>query len=172
MKSNTADSIKKRSKSNDVFYTPINLVRQHYNIISEYISANEILLDPFFGSGNYYNTANEMFPNNIHKYTEITMGLDFFDYTEKTDIIISNPPYSILDKVLKKSIELKPHTISYLIGIHNLTAKRIELMNNAGYYLAKISMMKVWEWFGMSFIVVFTNKVKKNCMDFDRTVYR
>ena len=50
MKSNTADSIKKRSKSNDVFYTPITLVRQHYNIISEYISANDVILDPFFGT--------------------------------------------------------------------------------------------------------------------------
>jgi tRNA1(Val) A37 N6-methylase TrmN6 len=88
------------------------------------------------------------------------------------DLIVSNPPYSILDKILKKSIELKPHTISYLIGMHNLTTKRIEMMNNAGYYLSKIVMLKVWEWFGMSFIVVFTNKTKTNCMEFDRTIYR
>lgn len=172
MKANTAESIKKRTKANDVFYTPINCVKKHMEIVSSCINADDVIYDPFYGTGNYYNTAKELFPKNVHRYTEIAMGLDFFDFNDKVDVIVSNPPYSILDKIFKKSIELKPHTISYLIGMHNLTTKRIETMNNAGYYLSKIVMLKVWEWFGMSFIVVFTNKTKTNCMEFDRTIYR
>ena len=44
-----------------------------------------------------------------------------------------------------KSVELKPRVISYLIGVNNLTARRIEFMNNNGYYLAKIKMLKVYQ---------------------------
>ena len=87
------------------------------------------------------------------------------------DIICSNPPYSIIDKILEKSVALNPRVISYLIGVNNLTAKRIEYMENNGYGLKKIHMCKVWKWFGMSFIVQF-EKGEKSCMSFDRIVWR
>jgi ABC-type polysaccharide transport system permease subunit len=78
----------------------------------------------------------------------------------------------MIDKVLEKSVSLNPHTISYLIGQNNLTCKRIEFMNNSGYYLDKMFFTKIWKWFGMSAIVVFTKKSNNNCIDFDRIVWR
>ena len=76
----------------------------------------------------------------------------------------------MLDKVIKKSIELEPHTISYLIGQNNLTAKRIETMNKSGYGLYKCVMMKVWDWYGLSYIVYF-KKGADNCIGIDRNIY-
>lgn len=173
MNSKTSDSIKKRVKPNDIFYTPIELVKIHLNYIKEYVDENDIILDGFFGTENYYNTFAEMFDkNNTFDYTEIELGLDFFNYDKKVNIIISNPPYSIIDKILQYSVKLQPHTISYLIGQHNLTNKRIEYMNNNGYYLSKLYFTKIYEWYGMSIIVVFTKKAQHNCIDFDRTIWR
>jgi type I restriction-modification system DNA methylase subunit len=172
MISNIQTKIKKREKANDIFYTPIDLVKIHLNLVKEYVSKDDIILDPFFGTGNYYNTYPEIFKNsNTFEYTEIELKKDFFEYNKDVNIIISNPPYSIIDKVLEKSVSLNPHTISYLIGHNNFTCKRIEYMNNKGYYLDKMYFTKVHQWFGMSLIVVFTKKSKKNCVEFDRKIW-
>ena len=171
--SNRNTNIKQKDKANDIFYTPKALVLKHLEYVKEYVDDNDIIFDGFYGSGNYFNLYSQVFTkNNIFKYTEIELGTDFFKYTEPVNMIISNPPYSIIDKVLEKSVNLKPHTISYLIGQGNLTCKRIEFMNNNGYFLSKIFFTKVYSWFGMSLIVVFTNKASHNCIDYDRIVWK
>jgi len=171
----TAKNIKKRKgkEVKDVFYTPIPLVKLHLDYVKEFIKDGDTVFDPFFGTGNYYNLFSEYFKNNTFDYTEISLGKDFFDYDKKIEAIISNPPYSIIDKVLEKSVALNPHIISYLIGLHNLTCRRIEILNKSGYYLVALKMMKINEWFGMSAIVVFRrgDGINKNCIDFDRTLY-
>jgi hypothetical protein len=165
-------NIKKREIPNDVFITPNELVIKHLELVKKYVDNNDLILDPFFGTGNYYNSFKDIFHNNIFDYTEINLGLDFFEYNKNTNVIISNPPYSCIDKVLEKSVDLKPHTISYLIGINNLTCKRIEFMNNKGYFISDIHLTKVYKWFGMSCMIVFTNKVNKNIIEFDRIIYK
>ena len=169
----THTNIKQRSKPNDIFYTPKQLVLKHLEYVKEYVDEDDIILDGFYGSGNYFNLYPQVFTkNNKFEYTEIELGKDFFLFNEPVNMIISNPPYSIIDRVLEKSVQLKPHTISYLIGQANLTCKRIEYMNKNGYYLGKIFFTKVFKWFGMSMIVVFTNKDTKNCIDYDRIVWK
>jgi len=164
MKSSTSHDIKKRDKPNDIFITPIKLAKKHIDMIQ--YKEDDIWYDPFKNTGNYFNN----FPTNNKVWSEILEGKDFFDFNEKVDIICSNPPYSILDNILKKSIELKPRIISLLIGMGSLTTKRIELMNNNGYGLYKIRFLKVWKWYGMSFIVHF-ELGKDNCIEIDREVY-
>ena len=58
-----------------------------------------------------------------------------------------------------------------LIGINNLTTRRIEWCENAGYGLTKMKMMKVYKWYGMSVIVVF-EKNKQSIISFDRIVWK
>tara|TARA_R100000655_G_scaffold26692_1_gene54838 strand:- start:6705 stop:7208 length:504 start_codon:yes stop_codon:yes gene_type:complete len=156
--------IKNRTKANDIFLTPMKLAKKHIDLI-EY-EDSDIWYDPFKNSGNYYN----QYPNDNKLWSEILEGEDFFEFNTEVDIICSNPPYSIINKVLEKSVSLKPRIISYLIGMGNLTTKRIEDMNNYGYGLKKIVMLKVHEWYGMSFIVIF-EKGATNCIDIDRTIY-
>ena len=149
MISNINHKIKNRNKSNDVFYTPLNLVKKHLEFVKPYVKDDDIIFDPFFGDGAYFNQYKEYFKKNTFDYTEIELKKDFFKYDKEVDIIISNPPYSCIDIVLEHSIKLKPKVISYLVALHNLTAKRIEYMNNNGYILKKLCMLKVFKWFGM-----------------------
>jgi|TARA_R100000482_G_C5106881_1_gene138456 hypothetical protein len=165
MNSETSRKIKNRDKPNNIFITPVQLAKNAINMI-EY-NTNDIWFDPFKNSGNYYNN----FPNENKKYTEILENKDFFDFYDPIDIICSNPPYSCLDDVIQKSISLNPRVINYLIGINNLTTKRIEKFNDHGYGLTKLHICKVYKWFGMSIIVQF-EKNKDNIISYDRIVWR
>jgi len=164
MESKTARNIKNRKKPNDVFITPLELAKKHISTID--YKDDDIWYDPFKNSGNYYNN----YPTEHKVWSEILEGKDFFDFNMEVDVICSNPPYSCIDKVLQKSVSLNPRVISYLFGVNNLTAKRIEFMNEHGYGLKKCIMLKVWDWFGLSFIVTF-EKGSKNCIDIDRKIY-
>lgn len=167
-KSNTSHKIKQRENPNDVFITPLKLAK--YNIDMIEYKDDDIWYDPFKNDGSYYNQFPQV-SNENKKWSEILENKDFFDFNEKVDIICSNPPYSMINKVLEKSVSLKPRIISYLIGVNNLTAKRMEYMENNGYYITKIHMCKVFKWYGMSMIVVW-EKDKKPIMSYDRVVWR
>lgn len=164
MNSSTGHNIKKRNKANDVFLTPLPLAQKHIEMI-EY-NDDDIWLDPFKNSGNYYN----QYPTEHKDWCEILEDRDFFKYDTEVDIICSNPPYSMINDVLSKCISLNPRVISLLIGQGNLTTKRIENMNKAGYGLYKLRMLKVHDWYGMSYIVHF-EKGKDNCIEIDRMIY-
>jgi DNA modification methylase len=166
-----AAKIKNKPDANDIYYTPLSLVKIHLDKMKKYVKEGDHILDPFFGSGNYFNLYEEFLPNCHYDFTEIEMNKDFFLYNKKVDIIISNPPYSILNKIIEKCLELQPRVISLLLGVHNLTGRRIELLNNNGYFLDDIHFTKVSGWFGLSIIVTLT-KGGKNCISFDKTVHK
>jgi hypothetical protein len=165
MNPSIADTIKKRDKPKDVFITPKKLADFAISMI-EYKST-DIWLDPFKNSGNYFNN----FPSDYIDWCEILDGKDFFEYNKPVDIICSNPPYSCLDKVLAHSVSLRPRVIQYLIGFHNLTAKRIEFMEKNHYFIKKLHFCKVYKWFGMSVIVQF-EKGADSIISYDRVVWR
>ena len=163
----TSHKIRNRETPKDVFFTPQTAVTQHLSLITEYTKPADKWFDPFYGEGVYYNS----FPTENKDFTEITLQKDFFQYTLDTDVICSNPPYSMINQVLEHSVKLKPRVISYLIGMGNLTPRRIEYMNVNGYGLAKVCMTKIYKWYGFSFICVFV-KGAENCMTFDRTIHK
>ena len=167
MSSKISHSIKQRTKSkvNDVFLTPLPLAKLHIDMIE--FKENERWLDPCKNSGNYFN----QFPNENRDYCEILENKDFFTYSKPVDIIVQNPPYSMLDAWFKKNIELKPRIFSMLIGIANLTARRVELCQQAGYGLTKMKMLKVYKWYGMSVLVVF-EQGKDSIIEINRKVWR
>ena len=179
MSSAISTSIKNRKKANDIFITPRDLALKHIKFIDS--RENDFWLDPCRNNenGSYYS----QFPTDKKDWCEILEGRDFFTYKPPTkkenkfkikqpiNIICGNPPYSILNKWIEKCISLNPRVISMLIGVGNLTARRIETLNKAGYGIAKLKMLKVFEWYGMSYIVVF-EKDKENIIEIDRKVYR
>ena len=165
MNSITSTNIKKRKNPNDIFITPLDLAKKQIDMID--YKQDDLWLDPFKNSGNFYN----QFPTDKKEWCEILEGKDFLEYDNDVDIICSNPPYSWIDDVLKKSVELNPRVISYLIGMGNLTTRRIEFMENNGYGLTKIHMCKVFKWYGMSFIVQF-EKGENHIISYDRKVWR
>lgn len=166
MSSSVSRNIKNREIPNDVFITPLKLAMSHIKMIDSY--DDDLWYDPFKNNGSYYN----QFPSENKDWSEILEGRDFFEYEGSPTIICSNPPYSMIDKVLEKSVSLKPRVISYLIGISNLTPKRIEFMENAGYKIKSFHLCKVWKWYGMSACIVWDNTIEKSLFSFDRVVWR
>ena len=53
----------------------------------------------------------------------------------------------------------------------NLTPRRIKWFNDAGYGLKKLRIVRIYEWFGRSYICVF-EKGAKNCIEFDTEVFK
>ena len=163
-------SIKHREEAKDVFYTPLAVAKTQIESIDA--RPGDRWFDPFAGKHVYYDN----FPTKKKDYTEISEGKDFFAYDKEVDIICSNPPYSIMDAVLKKSVELNPRVISYLLLEGKMTPKRIEFMNEHGYSMTGMYMCKVFKWYGMAVAYTFTkvkgkptNEVK---LIYDRIVHR
>ena len=175
MSSSVSHTIKQRKKPNDVFITPRALAKLQIDMTAdadrekgEKWAEWGLWLDPCRNNaeGSYYS----QFPEN-KDWCEILEGKSFFDYEGAPNVICGNPPYSMLDEWFKKTIELNPDVCSFLIGVSNLTAKRIEWFEKADYGITKLKMLKVYKWYGMSYIVVF-EKNKKSIMSVDRTVWR
>ena len=167
MTSTISHAIKHRTTAKDVFYTPSAVARHHISLIPAV--EGEVWFDAFRGKGIYYNN----FPRAAKDWCEITEDKDFFTYTGKVDVICTNPPYSLLDKIFVKSIELKPRVISYLLLHGAMTPKRMKLFNDAGYGLTGIYITKVFKWYGMAEAYTF-EKDKPNLasITYDRIVHR
>lgn len=100
----------------DKVYTPVHIAQAIINDIEFKIVGK--VLDPFRGKGAFYDN----YPEGVEKdWCEIDDGKDFFDYNEKVDWIVSNPPYSIFSKVLEHSLEICDNIV-YLIPINKLTS--------------------------------------------------
>ena len=138
---------KKKKPNSDKFITPASVVTAHLDFIKDIIK-NGLCYEPFIGTKSY---LKQMLGYVVT--TEIDEGTDFFEFNEAIDFIVSHPPYSILDKVLEKSVALKPKVISYLLKTSHLTAKRLAYMEESGYYLERMKIVKIHKFGGISVIV-------------------
>lgn len=153
-----------RNTPNDKIFTPEPLAKDLLSMIPA--SKEDTWLDPFKGQGVFYNN---MPPKK--DWCEIDQGVDFFAVTKQFDWLVSNPPYSCLDEVLKQSTKLSKRGFGYLIGINNLTPRRIEYLEKEGFGLTKIHMCKVFHFYGMSLFCLW-EKGKKSIIEYDRVVWK
>ena len=162
-----ANTIRNKDERTDVYVTPESLVRRHLSIFEN--MSHCTVLDPFRGSGAYFNLFNDYFPHSKYEWCEIEAGRDFFDYTGSPDVIVSNPPYSIIERILDKCFELRPRYISFLLQAHNVTPHRIQKANANGYFVLDYTICRVSRWFGVSVIVTLSRDILENCIGFDTT---
>ena len=100
---NTGYLTANRGKSGDEMYTPYYAVEP----LLKYIPKELTIWCPFDEEWSaFYNTFKDNGYNVIR--SSIAEGQDFFEYEpqEHYDIIISNPPFSMKDQVLKRCVEL------------------------------------------------------------------
>lgn len=73
--------------------------------------------EPCKGDGRLYN----WFKNQNLKvsYSEINEGLDFFDWDEKVDLILTNPPFSIAQEFIDHSLD-RANTVFMLLRLNYL----------------------------------------------------
>jgi hypothetical protein len=155
MKSKIAHDIKHRVSPNDEFETPVLLAKKLYELVS--ISSGDVVMDNAYGGGNFYQESD-------------LYSTDFFNDDRAVDWYITNPPYSKIDEWLKKSCSAKKG-FAYLLGLHNLTPKRIEACEKMGFGITKIFLCKVFKWFGISAFVIW-GRGAKGIIEYDRIVWK
>ncbi len=166
--SNISHNIKHRTRTStrDKFYTPEKLTKEMLKFVP--FKDNDFVLDPAYGKGIFYKN----FPDFVRKdFCEIDFNSDFFDYYNRVDWCVTNPPYSMIENWLKHSCEISKKGFAYLLGQGSITPRRIELCNNQGFGITFMHLCKVFKWFGISAFVIF-EKNKNNIFSYDRIVWR
>jgi len=132
-------------KRNDCIETPVNLAVE----IMNYFKPTGKILEPCKGAGNFiqaYETYNlitqlENKEGIVWGYCEIKEGKDFFDFKEKVDWIITNPPYSILRKFLKHSMEVSDNIIFLVPLNHFMLTARLNDIREMGFGIKEMLLI-------------------------------
>lgn len=90
-----------RATASDSVMTPSHIAA----MVVEHFNPTGKILEPARGTGNFFN----ILPN--ADWCEITEGKDFFEYKNRVDWIITNPPYSIYDKFLEHCFEVADNVV-------------------------------------------------------------
>lgn len=108
----------------DVHFTNARLAKA----IVDHYSPKGLCLEPFRGDGAFY----DHLPENS-RWCEITEGLDFFDFNESVDWIITNPPFSNLTQVFEHAFNISEQCV-FLIPISKFfsSAPRLALAKEYG----------------------------------------
>jgi len=116
----------KNRPEQDIVYTPVPLAID----IIEHYQPEGIILDPSKGDGAFYNN----FPEDVNNdWCELSLGRNFFDYEDKCDWIITNPPWSMMRKFLIHGMELSDNIV-YLTSVNHYTTKaRLRDMHEHGF---------------------------------------
>ena len=146
MTSKIMNKIQSRQNPNDKIYTPPKVVDMMIDFCD--YQPGQLVLEPARGKGAIYDKLSE--PKD---YCEIEDGKDFFDYDKKVDIVLTNPPYSLIDKFLAHTYTLCDK-FCFIIGCYSLTPKRLETMKSNGFYVTKILLTQIPSWFQRSYIIV------------------
>lgn len=129
----------KSNKESDETYTPAYAIRPIVKYVEDYMKRNQketlTIWCPFDLSNSKYIEVLSTIPNVKLIYTHIDTGENFFFYEpeEKYDVIISNPPFSCKDDILKRLDELgKPYAM--LLPLPTLQGQgRFKYLQNIQY---------------------------------------
>lgn len=106
---------------NDAYQTPDYTIDSLFSVLD--IPPKITFLEPCKGEGNIF-YRDELW-NSYKEYCEIDHDKDYFNYKPSTavDLIITNPPFSLAEEFLRKSI-LEARNVIYLLRINFLASKK------------------------------------------------
>jgi len=159
-------NLKDKNNPNDKKKTPLLLAKRLIDITP--LKKGDFVLDPFAGKNAFYN----QYPSWVKKdWCEIDQDRDFFKWSKEVDWILSNPPYSKINDVFKHSVKIAKKGIGLLIGIINITPKRLKILRNNGFGVTVFHICQVRGWFGKSVYIV-AEKNKKDIISYDDVSYK
>lgn len=161
MNSKIGHTIKHRIYANDEFPTPIKLCKEL--VLKIPYGIGDVVLEPAMGSGNFYNSFLDGWKK---KKTN-----DFNTWNKQVDWCVSNPPYSQIDLFLEKSCKICRIGFAYLLTLHNLTPRRIEMCEKEGFRITHIHLCKVFHWFGISAFIIWQRN-REGIITYDRIVWK
>jgi tRNA G10 N-methylase Trm11 len=128
------------------------------------LEPGDILLEPFKGEGSFYNNFPE---NTTNHFTEIEEGLDYKDFKQTVDWVLTNPPFR-LETDTKRVNSFYPlleyfsdkvnKGIAFLANdrcFSTLTPRRMKILEQKNLFLNKIVVCNVRKWRGRYFFIVF-----------------
>ena len=134
--------------------TPIETVKELLALIS--FVESDFVVD--VGSG-----KNKIWFKNIptkrKEELELDEGKDFLEYNKQVDWIVGNPPFNKLIEFSFHSTKLCRKGFGFLISnarLNQITARRLNLLAEKGFYLNKIHITEIKKWFGRYYFIVFT----------------
>lgn len=121
----------------DIVYTPVNVCKQIIN----HLRPKGVVLDPCKGDGAFFNNLSA---DTTNKYCEIREGSDFFQFNDKVDWVIGNPPYSIFLEFLQHSFKIADN-VSFLVPTNKVFQRQIimDMVNEWGGYVVKSYTVQV-----------------------------
>lgn len=121
-------------RSNDVIQTPIGLARQ---LVAHFQPAGKVL-EPCCGAGNIL----KFLPAGA-EWCEITLGRDFFDWTQPVDWILTNPPWSQIRPFLAQAMRVADNIVFLLTINHLWTKARLRDIQSASFGIREIALVEM-----------------------------
>lgn len=149
-------------------YTPEYLVK---SIITHY-NPTGLILDPCMGHGVFYDN----FPTECQKdWCEIDKGIDFFNYNEKVDWIITNPPWGkpFLRQFLRHSMEIANNVVFLTLINAFFMRARLRDLDEFGFKIKEIALIepipsKPWPQAGLALGATHIQKGYKGDIKFSK----
>ena len=156
-----AKNLKDKKNPNDNKKTPLELAKKLIDMTPFY--DDDVVLDGFAGEGAFIN----QYPQYIYpEWCEINYNRDFFKWKKMVDWVgPTNPPYSKINKVFEHSVKIAKKGIAYLIGIINITPKRLQFLDDNNFGITHFHICQVRGWFGKS-VFIIAQKNKKNIISY------
>ncbi len=126
--------------SNDDVQTPLDLAER----IVRHFNPKGKVLEPCSGQGNFM----RFLPG--ARSCEIKRGEDFFEWQERVDWIITNPPWSHIRDFLQHSIKMADNIVFLMTVNHVWTKARIRDIYGSGFALKEICLVEMPESFPQS----------------------
>ena len=144
----------KNSPDKDIVMTPEYVAQD----IIKHFNPTGRILDPSRGEGAFYDN----YPTDNKDWCELGEGKDFLTYSEKVDWIITNPPWSLMQKFLEHGMKIADNIV-YLTTInHYTTKKRIRDMRENNFAIKEIYCVntpsKPWPQLGFQLAAVHTQR--------------
>lgn len=142
------------SPEKDMVMTPEGLAK----VIITHFNPSGIILDPSRGNGAFYDN----YPTSTKDWCELGEGKDFFDYEQKVDWIITNPPWSKMQRFLEHGMKISENIVYLTTFNHYTTKKRIRDMRENNFGIVEIFCVptphKPWPQLGFQLAAVHTQR--------------
>lgn len=161
------------TSDNDDVQTPFPLALELAHHWSHFL-LNKSVLEPCRWSerGNFWTALNQIKIENLD-WCEVKEGRNFFDYDKNVDFIITNPPWSLLNRrknkicFLEKSLQISNNVI-FLATLNHLNGKKSShtLIKKYGFHIQEIVYLDTppipWPASGFQLGCVYFKKGKTN----------
>ena len=116
-----------KDNQNDKVYTPDHIVDEVLKEFLYLVDNPETILEPFKGGGAFLDKLPEG-----TQWCEIDEGVNFLDFNGKVDWIITNPPYSCFDVMLRKMLSVADDLVLVIPANKMLSSmpRLMEVVNN------------------------------------------